>query len=236
MKFRKTVSILVVLALAIFAGVGASQAGMWVGPYGGVSFGTSQDIKVNAPFVSNTIYNAKFRTGFTTGLSVGYDFTDPKLFPDWARYFGVQMDVGYTQTNFSAQSRTTDFGKSFSFANVDGGNTALTFMLVGRAPLMATKDYPNGQLQPYLGVGPTVQFASYDFNNYGGGSTTNTNVGLTTEAGIRYMVTPNFSAGLAYRYSYMPGSADVNLPGVGNANFSGTKNTSQALFRVAYHF
>jgi len=232
---KKVLSILAVFVLTI--GLAASaNAGAWVGPYGGVSFGTSQDVKVNAPFVSNTIYSTKIRTGFVTGLSVGYDFTDPNLFPDWAKYFGVQMDVGYNQMNFSAQTRTVSPNRNVAFSNVDGGNTALSFMLVGRLPLMVDKEYPNGRIQPYLGIGPTVQFASLDFNNYGGSSSTNTRVGLVTEAGVRYMVTPAFSAGLAYRYNYLPSSHDVDIPGVGNVNLSGTQNVHQGIVRVAYHW
>jgi len=148
----------------------------------------------------------------------------------------VQMDVGYTQSNFSTQNRNVNGVANVGFANVDGGRTNLSFMLVGRLPLMASKDYPNGRVNPYLGVGPSINFTSYDFTNYGGGSNISTNVGLVTEAGIRYMVTENFSAGVAYRFNYMPTSNNVSLPGIGNANLSGTQNAHQVLVRLAYHF
>ena len=239
MKLKKLLSIVAVVSVLTFSFSVLAMAGAWVGPYGGVSFGTSGDVRVNAPFVSNTIYNTKIRTGFTTGLSVGYDFTNGSYgptFPDWMKYFGVQMDVGYTQTNFSAQTRSVSNIGNVGFANVDGGNTALTFLAVGRYPLMITPDFPNGRFSPYVAVGPTLRFSSYDFSNYGGSNSSATNVGLATEAGIRYLVTPNFSAALAYRFTYMPGSTDVSLPGVGNANFAGTQNTSQVITRIAYHF
>ena len=235
MKLKRAICILAVCVFTLGLAVSAN-AGWWIGVGGGPSFGTTQDINVSTPFANNTIYNAKIRTGFTTGIIGGYDFNDPKQFPEWARFFGVTMDVGYTQMNFSAQTRAVATGQNIGFANVDGGNTALTFMLVGRLPLMITSDYPNGRFQPYLGVGPGVVFSSMDFNNYGGSTVTSTNVALVTEAGIRYMVTPNFSASLAYRYRYLPSSQEVSLPGVGNVNLAGTQNTSQALLRVAYHF
>jgi opacity protein-like surface antigen len=146
------------------------------------------------------------------------------------------MDVGYTQSNFSAQTRNVSGIGNVGFANIDGGNTALTFMLVGRYPLMVTPDYKNGRFSPYIGVGPTVRFSSYDFTNYGGNNTSATNVGLVTEAGVRYMVTPNFSAGVAYRYTYLPGAVNVALPGIGNANFAGTQNSHAGIVRLNYHF
>jgi opacity protein-like surface antigen len=239
MKLKKIFSVMAIVSVLALSMVSMASAanGWWVGPYGGLSLGTSQDIQVNSPFINNaTIYNAKIRTGFTTGLSGGFDFTDPKMFPDWAKYFGVQVDLGYTQSNFSAQTRNVNNIANVGFANVDGGRTNLSFMLVGRLPLMVTPDYPNGRFSPYVGVGPTVQFASYDFTNYGGGSNTSTNVGLVSEAGIRYMVTQNFSAGVAYRYNYLPGSTNVSLPGVGNVNLAGTQNAHQGIVRLAYHF
>ena len=239
MKFKKTVSFIAAAVLVLGLAIGAN-AGAWVGPYGGVNFGTSQDIRVNAPFVNGTtLYGAKVRTGFGAGLSVGYDFVNGSYgptFPDWMKYFGVQMDIGYNQSNFSAQNLgTSNFGNR-GFSNVDGGNTSLSFMLVGRYPLMITDEYKNGRFGPYVGVGPTLRFSSYNFSNYGGSNSTATNVGLVTEAGIRYMVTPNFSAGLAYRYTYLPGSVDVSLPGVGNANFAGTQNSHSGIIRLNYHF
>lgn len=239
MKLKKILSIVAIVSVLTFGMSVLAMAGAWVGPYGGVSFGTSQDVKVNAPFVGTTIYNTKIRTGFTTGISMGYDFVNQgygPVFPDWAKYFGIQMDVGYTQSNFSAQTRGVGSIPNVGFANVDGGNTSLTFMGVVRVPLMVTPDYKNGRFSPYVAVGPSLRFSSFDFTNYGGGNSSSTNLGLVTEAGIRYMVTPNFSAGLAYRYTYMPGSTDVSLPGIGNANFSGTQNSHAAVMRINYHF
>ena len=142
MKFKKTVSFIAAAVLVLGLAIGAN-AGAWVGPYGGVGFGQSQDIKVNAPFVSTTIYNMKVRTGFTTGLSVGYDFVNGSYgptFPDWMRFFGVQADLGYTQSNFSAQRRDVGNVANVGFGSVDGGKTALTFMAVARYPLMVTPD------------------------------------------------------------------------------------------------
>ena len=150
MKLKKVLKIAGVFVLAMGLAVPAF-AGAWVGVQGGPSFGTTQDITVTSPFINNTILNTKIRTGFTTGLIVGYDFVNQgygPVWPEWAKYFGVTMDVGYTQMNFSAQTRTLATGQVIGFSNADGGNTALTFMLVGRLPLMIEKDYPAGRFQP----------------------------------------------------------------------------------------
>jgi opacity protein-like surface antigen len=182
----------------------------------------------------------KPRTGFTTGLVFGYDFvnygTGAYPYPDWMKYFGVMVDVSYTQMNFSAQNRSVSPAVAFTSPSVDGGNTALTFLLTGKIPCMVDSDYPNGRLNPYIGVGPTVLITSMDFTNLGGNNSTSVNVGLVAEAGVRYMITPAFSADLACRYRYAQPSISTTLPGVGNVDMHGDMNNYQGIARLAYHF
>jgi len=233
--------ILAVLSLTlIFGAVVTANSAMWVGTEFGPNFNSAMDVKISGPLVNNTISNMRPRTGFTSGLVFGYDFvrtgTGAAAYPDWMRYFGVMVDVSYTQMNFSAQNRTIGGGAVFSSPSVDGGNTALTFLFTGKIPCMVDMDYPNGRLSPYVGVGPSVMFSSMDFTNFGGPDKNSTTVGLVAEAGVRYMVTPAFSAGVSYRYRYANPSMNVTLPGVGNVSVGGPVNNSQVLARVAYHF
>jgi len=230
-----------VLAITLIFGMASvSSSAMYVGSQFGPNFNSSMDIKVSGPFVNSTIYNMKPRTGFTSGLVFGYDFvrngTGAAAFPDWMKYFGVMVDVSYTQMNFSAQTRTASPTRVVASPSVDGGNTALTFLFTGKLPCMVDETYPNGRLAPYVGVGPSVIFTSMDFSNFGGTDSTFTNVGLVAEAGVRYMVTPAFSADLAYRYRYAQPSVNTTLVGVGNVNMNGGMNNSQVMARIAYHF
>jgi opacity protein-like surface antigen len=233
--------IMAVLSLTlIFGAVITADSAMYFGTQFGPNFNSSMDVKVNAPFVNNTLTNMKARTGFTSGLVFGYDFvnygTGAYPYPDWMKYFGVMADVSYTQMNFSAQSRSISPTGTFASPSVDGGNTALTVLLTGKIPCMVDETYPNGRLNPYVGVGPTVLITSMDFSNLGGNNSTSVNVGLVAEAGVRYMITPTFSADLAYRYRYAQPSVSTTLPGVGNVNMNGGMNNSQVLARLAYHF
>lgn len=233
--------ITVVLAITLVFGLAVtSDAGMYVGTQFGPSFNTSMDIQVSGNFPNRTIYSMKPRTGFTSGLVFGYDFVNTGIgvypYPDWMKYFGVMVDVSYTQMNFSAQRRDISPAGTFASQSVDGGNTALTVLLTGKIPCMTSNEYPNGRLNPYVGVGPTLLITSMDFSNMGGNNSTSVNVGLVAEAGIRYMITPAFSADLAYRYRYAQPSVSTTLPGVGNVNMSGSMNNSQVLARLSYHF
>jgi opacity protein-like surface antigen len=233
--------ITVVLAITLIFGMTTiASSEMYIGGQFGPNFNSSMDVKVSGPFATNTIYNMKPRTGFTSGLVFGYDFVNYRTgaanYPDWMRYFGVMVDVSYTQMNFSAQRRTVANNKTIFSPSVDGGNTALTFLFTGKLPCMVDSEYPNGRLAPYVGVGPSILFTSMDFSNLGGSNTTGVNVGLAAEAGVKYMITPSFSAGLAYRYRYAQPSVSNTLAGVGNVTMKGPMNNSQIIGRLAYHF
>lgn len=236
---KKFITVVLVLTL-IFGAVATSGAAMYIGTQFGPNFNSSMDIQVSGQFPNRTIYNMKPRTGFTTGLVFGYDFvrtgTGAAAYPDWMKYFGVMVDVSYTQMNFSAQNRSVSPAGAFSSPSVDGGNTALTFLLTGKVPCMVGSDYPNGRLNPYVGVGPTVLITSMDFTNLGGNNSTSVNVGFVAEAGVRYMITPAFSADLAYRYRYAQPSISTTLPGVGDVDLRGGMNNHQGIVRLAYHF
>jgi len=230
-----------VLAITLLFGMASiASSEMYVGGQFGPNFNTSMDVKVSGPFINNTITGMKARTGFTTGLVFGYDFvnygTGAYPYPDWMRYFGVMVDASYTQMNFSAQGRSLTTGQNAFTSSVDGGNTALTFLITGKVPCMTSNEYPNGRLNPYVGVGPTILITSMDFSNMGGNNSTSVNVGLVAEAGVRYMITPAFSADLAYRYRYAQPSVSTTLPGVGNVDMSGSMNSHQGIIRLAYHF
>jgi len=252
MKFKKVISIMAVLALTIFIGASVSQAGMWVGPEFGTSWST--DLKTDKVLPGGAYYKFKSRTGFNTGVMFGYDFTNygagAANFPDWMKYFGVAVGVSYNPLYLTAQGNQSIVTNTFASSgvtktqtlflpvsnNVDGSNFMLTFLVTGKIPLMVDKEYPNGRLAPYVGVGPGVVFTNIDLTNIGGRNQSFTNVALVTEAGIRYMVTPQFSADLAYRFRYSQPNTEVTIPGIGNTNLYGGTTTHQALARIAYHF
>jgi opacity protein-like surface antigen len=233
--------IVAVLSLTLIFGAAiTADSAMYFGTQFGPNFNSSMDVKVNAPFVNNTLTNMKARTGFTSGLLFGYDFvnygTGAYPYPDWMKYFGVMVDVSYTQMNFSSQGRLLNSGQTVFTPGVDGSNVALTFLLAAKVPCVVSADYPNGRLNPYVGVGPSLMFTSMDFSNFGGSSNTSTNIGLVAEAGVRYMITPAFSADVAYRYRYMYPSMSFTAPGIGNVTVGGPVNNSQVIMRLAYHF
>jgi len=66
-------------------------------------------------------------------------------------YLGLAVDASHYQPDGSFSGA----GSGFSF---DGRVTAISFDAMLRLPLLTSKDFPKGQLQPYLTVGPGVYF------------------------------------------------------------------------------
>jgi len=251
MILKKVFSIVAVLALTVFLGAGALQASMWVGPEIGPNF--SSNMTTGSSATTGTGYTLRARAGISTGLMIGYEFNNHGAgaynYPEWMRYFGVAFGVSYNPLNFTSQAKqaivtstfaTNGVQKTTTFmpvtGNVDGSNVLLSFLVIGKVPFMVSEEYPGGKIAPYVAVGPGILFTNLDFTPLGGDNRSSTNVAFITEAGIRYMITPSFSADIAYRYRYARPSIDVTLPGIGNSRVLGAANTHQALFRVAYHF
>lgn len=237
MRFKKTVGFLTAAVLVFGLAIGASAA-MWVGPEFGPSFNSPIDVKVSGPKLNNTVYGMQARTGYASGIMMGYDFVNygagAYAYPEWMKYFGVAMGVSYNPLYFTSQTRSLANGGFVSAPSIDGSNVALTFLAIGKLPLCVSDEYKGGRFAPYVGVGPGVVFTNMDFNKFGGNSQTSTNVGLVTEAGLRYFVTPNFSADVAYRYRYNVPS--FNVGPANNVTLTGSQNTSQVLCRMAIQF
>lgn len=228
-----------VLALAfLLCAVTVSTAEVWVGAQGGPSFNSST-ITIGPSTFDGSSLKLKSKTGFATGLALGYNFGDAGQ-PDWSKYFGVQMDVSYNSFNFVNDG--SPYGKAFGYyatrgfpaeRNISGDTIGLVFLAKGRLPLMADRDYPRGRVQPYVGVGPGVMFNSFDNTSDVASLKSTTNVALVAETGVSYFVTPRFSTKLAYRFQHQFDSDDTTYNGL---PVKYDVNNHQAIVGVSYHF
>jgi len=92
-------------------------------------------------------------------------------------------------------------GSGFSF---DSRVTGLSFDLMGRLPLMVSNNFPNGQLQPYLAVGPGVYFSHIKITPTPvfGSKDSDSRPGIKVAAGSTWMFTRNIGLFGEYRFSH----------------------------------
>ena len=234
--------LLVMVFCMVLSFVSVSHGAMWAGCYVGQNWTGSADVKTNWPENSATINNYGFRHSLITGLTLGYDFIPTGVggysWPLWMQYFYVAMDVSYNVMDASSQRRAVYANNGAvltNFPDVNGSQTTLSFLLMGKLPLSASKEYLYGRIVPFVGIGPGIMFTYIDGNNFNVGSQTSTNVALVTEAGVRVMVTPVFSVDSVFRYRYANPGFDFNIPG-GNAKASFDSNNFSTFVRLSYHF
>jgi hypothetical protein len=117
------------------------SAELFVDAYVGPAF--TEDGKFeNGPAAPAT---TKFDTVVSGGARLGYFF-------DAVPFIGFAIDGSHYQPD----GKFGGGGRGFDF---DSRVTGLSFDLMGRLPLMASNNFPNGQLQPYLTIGPGIYFS-----------------------------------------------------------------------------
>jgi opacity protein-like surface antigen len=228
-------------------------------------------------FFSLKYKDISFQPAVIGGLTVGYDFVNAGFagyaWPDWMKYFGFIMDLTYNKVEVRNQflpvsgaaiagggignitSILFPHGNGYLFgttgATSNGSVVALAFLLYGHYGFFPDSEITIGRVHPYLGVGPAIAWTTLDLGPYGMGSSTSVNLALACEGGLRFILLPNVTADLGFRYRYFQpnwshgGNFDVPtaFPGVGiHLSPAALKasvdevNSFSILCRVNYHF
>ena len=194
--------------------------------YVGGAFTTNEDIDISASGGKDTA-KADFDNSFTVGYRMGYWF-EP------LPWLGLALDVSYFAPDYD---------------NGDLDIIPLTGLVMFRLPLMKSKDYPKGQLLPYVGVGPGAFFSKikYDVANSavpallkkppfsGNYSDWTLDIGLDVRAGLSRMFGHNRAVFLEYRFTKFSPDFKDNVLGQ-TVRTETDLNTHNVLIGFSYNF
>jgi outer membrane protein OmpA-like peptidoglycan-associated protein len=247
MRMRKLRVIFSWAAISLLVAAPLASAEPYFGLYAGAAFPMENDVQfsefqrlVGPPGLSDvTVRDMGMDTSSILGGKFGY-FLESLPFLgfelDVYNIFGPDIDTNATRTfdttigNFTAPpSSVINTGNE-----VEMRVTGVMMNVLGRLPLMRNTDYPQGRLNPYIGVGGGWVNAQLDLVNRPGGDDGDVAdlVGAQGIVGLKYFFGPNVAAFAEYKYLHV-----FN----GKWSFSGSKVQSDLDFNIAtagiaFHF
>ena len=108
-----------------------------------------------------------------------------------------------------------------------------------RFPLLKSPQFPNGQLQPYITVGPAIFVAhAEDSRNFepSNQDDTDASVGVKVGAGVAWLFTKNIAVFGEYRYTHFSPEFTFRDDVLGNAKLSADVNTHYVLVGASFRF
>lgn len=177
--------ILVVLTLCLLV-PGAALAERLFDIYGGYNItqdDDNADVRTSRFLVAD---DAEFEGAPIGGVRFGVWFEDY----DFA---GGALDVSYFQT---------DGDGGFDGAEIEA--LPVSALLMFRLPLLRGESYPQGRVQPYVAVGPSVLVSQFKLASNGSASLRDTSVDIGGDGrlGAAYLFAPGVGVFLEYRFTY----------------------------------
>ena len=202
------------------------KAEMYAGLYLGGNFAAESTPRWDAARVSPTTiaplipvrtfwaHGVQADPAFVVGGKIGYWFSREGFlsynYPEWMKYFGFEIQLDYHDFSWGRQDVTiSPINLKIPLEN-DGFMVTVGFMFMGRYGFMPDPKVPFGRLQPYIGVGPGVFFTKTQLNIGRDYKSSEGDVGLIVETGLRYMIRKEISVHAAFRYRFVRVHADVD--------------------------
>jgi hypothetical protein len=211
--------------------------GEWyLAAYAGLSYLPTQDWEFAKFFSSDllgrTAQNVLYRPGFQGGIKFGRFF-------DTLPWFGLEMEISLCKNDIPGQNMRISPGTAAGPNNLSFSPDrfliwATQINLLVRHGFLKDKEVPFGRLQPYLGIGPGFEVA-YALNDSA------KNLAVETQAGVRYMCTPDIALFCEYKFSYQFAVEYQNftIPGLrlnGAATMAFNMPHHRFILGVSYHF
>jgi opacity protein-like surface antigen len=140
------------------------------------------------------------------GASVG--FVDPEGGSSTVS-LGLHMDAGTFAPNLHLKPYFQYWSVSASSGGYDISNSDMAFAFD------VNYDFPlqGARVTPYIGSGLGLHFLKSDASVPGGGSNSDTKVGIDLQGGIRTPVMPNFALFAETRYTFIQDDGEFNILG-----------------------
>ena len=173
------------------------------------------------------ISDQPLKSSINLGIKLGHYFRK-------TRWMGVETGLSYTTPHIKQGSLTlTGPGGSLTSPMLPGAHQRMIIWDMVTVMLR----YPGSRLQPYIGVGPALFFASIEGPTAPPGQS-GTAIGLNAEAGARYFITRHwalFGEGTYHRarIGYSSNDGDPNADPFG---FRATYSAFTANVGISYHF
>src|SRR5215510_2355683 len=152
---RWTRSLLMLTSTLVCLAAATPASAEWFADlYLGGAFTEKHDVEANSQLSRVTTLDVSFDKSFTGGVRGGYWFP----FELGPINFGVGMDLSHFRPDIGRQTRTfcSSFCTSGVFDDMDLSVWTIGFDAMFRFPLLKSAQFPMGQLQPYITVGPAI--------------------------------------------------------------------------------
>lgn len=146
----------------------------------GVGGAIKQNAKITESNGNRPEGRVHFADSVTVGGRIGYWFEGAPL-------LGVAGTVSYYQPGASGSTAKTEV-------------VPLTLLAMARWPLLESTQFPNGRLQPYVGVGPGFFITDVSAPGF---SDTSKEAGLDVRAGASLLLTPHVGWLVEYRLTHV---------------------------------
>ncbi len=184
-RFALTLSLAATLAVVVVVS-SRVDAETFFYAYGGLDGGNTDFAAEPAPGEETALHEVGFDDSHAVGGRIGVWF-------DRVPWLGLALDGSYVAPETSG---------------VEVQVMSLTPMLMLRAPLLKSMEFPTGRLQPYVAVAPGIYFSDIeddllltltrDFDS------------LSTEAGLAWRVTQNLTLFAEYRRTGLGSASRIN--------------------------
>jgi hypothetical protein len=185
--------------------------------------------------------DVKFDDSVSFGGRLGHWFES-------APYVGLALDASHFRPQIGKQTVTDCITgipglgclSNVTLFQINVAVTGISFDALLRWPLLTSKDFPKGQLQPYLTVGPTIFVAritdSINFSSPPNDSDINTSVGVKAGAGMAWQFHRNVALFGEYRFTHFSPEFTIRNEFVGKVKTKTDIDTHGAVFGVSFRF
>lgn len=239
MIHRKVVTVLL-SALVWFAVVPSPVSAEWFADlFVGPAFTLRNDVRETPAGLNIRLKDVGFDNSTSFGGRLGYWFESTP-------YLGFGFDVSHFRPDIGKQTVTdciVQFPPCFSLplAHVDLAVTGISFDAHLRLPLLTSKEFPQGQLQPYATIGPTIFLSRININdafNFSPPKHTDgdASVGVKAGAGVAWQFHQYVALFAEYRFTHFRPEFVIRDDFVGRTPIKTNIDTHAAIFGVSFRF